>query len=1045
MYPCSAFSIRELSQQLAHVRATISPSSKALVSFSWLTNKVKPNVSENSSKARSTSSSLQGASPAELTVATIAEKLKGLEIGRPELSVSATQNSSKLLSVNRLVLRCIHLSLQYLDLSSCSSLEHVPSCLCTLHDLSALNLSRCYSLHTLPNLPESLCDLPKLKFLDVSGCSRLEALPYSFVTLRQMEILNLSDCKRLKELPQPFGILQELKYLNLSRCHGLNMDVECKLANLMCVTLSPHINGQGFSDSFRDLANHLDMSRWWNKSQIHPQCHPKASSFRTYKRLEQSIIEGVLPGGSDDGDVTIDQIVTWICIVGESGMGKTDLVHRIKRLLGQIVEFTTCSYCYDSPLSVLEEIVIQELTGKKFLLVLDDCDNEIPHLWNDLRKIFNVCSKGSSVIITTKSKQVADLVGAMQICYLNSLSKEDCFMIFQEHVLGGLDINNYALLKNIGWKLVEKCGGNALCIKSLSGLLCHSEIGLDQMDMLVDGILPALRLCYDLLPSHLQQCFKFCSLFPKDYYFTKHQIVRLWIAQGFRSPFHNDKENKFVMHELFHDLAYSVSKNECFRCEEPFCSLPENISHLSLAPSNYKTLALTKEIKELQSLLVLPCSIQNMKHLRFLALNNTKIKGLPFEIGHVATLQTLELKDCCHLTDLPGSISNLTKLRHLDLQKEPGNFNVGMPNGIGRLTDLQTLTVFNIGNDLLHCSVVDLKNLSGLMGHVHITGLENIKIADDAREANIVGKHFLEALTLEWSCSNDGMEYDLEKEIANEILQSLQPSSNIKELVIRNYAGNLFPSWMHNSYLCNIISVTLDNCQECSELPYLGYLPSLKSLFIQKMNSVETFGIDCNPLATEGKRLPRFPSLEVLTLWEMYDLEFWVGISEEDFPQIRRLSISRCPKLINLPPLLSLVHLTVHFSDLKVVRCQKLDLVGSSLEDHVTQKVGGGRNGPTRRSMVLKIEVDANVHLHGWRSYYRCIHRNSTGCPAIKILQPMDIDLNTMYAMYISEHNHDFSNETYLQQHSELGTTRKRKEPDASGDENTTKRNDFFR
>nr|CAB3452585.1 unnamed protein product [Digitaria exilis] len=123
MYPCSAFSIRELSQQLAHVRATISPSSKALVSFSWLTNvrslagdtedhlrdlhyrmmlaflgvdcqKVKPNVSENSSKARSTSSSLQGASPAELTVATIAEKLKGLEIGRPELSVSATQNST---------------------------------------------------------------------------------------------------------------------------------------------------------------------------------------------------------------------------------------------------------------------------------------------------------------------------------------------------------------------------------------------------------------------------------------------------------------------------------------------------------------------------------------------------------------------------------------------------------------------------------------------------------------------------------------------------------------------------------------------------------------------------------------------------------------------------------------------------------------------------------------------------------------------------------------------------------------------------------------
>jgi len=364
-------------------------------------------------------------------------------------------------------------------------------------------------------------------------------------------------------------------------------------------------------------------------------------------------------------------------------------------------------------------------------------------------KLFNVCSKGSAVITTTKNKEVANHVGATQTYYLSSLSKEDCFMIFHRHALGGLDMKSYPPLESVGWKVVEKCGGNALCIKSLSGLLCHSEIGLSQMDMLVDGILPALRLCYDLLPSHLQQCFKFCSLFPKDYHFIKHHIVRLWIAQGFvfpeegcqpeetglhyfdelfcrsffqLSPFHNDNEDKFVMHELFHDLAQSVSKNECFRSEEPFCSFPENISHLSLVPSNFKTVTLIKEIKNLQSLLVvrrffpvvrilqddlyvkyrflralnlsstnilqLPSSIRNMRHLRFLALNNTMIKALPFEIGQVDTLQTLELKDYCHLTELPGSTSNLTKLRHLDVRKEPGNIKVGMPHGIGQLTDL---------------------------------------------------------------------------------------------------------------------------------------------------------------------------------------------------------------------------------------------------------------------------------------------------------------------------------------------------------------------
>jgi len=205
---------------------------------------------------------------------------------------------------------------------------------------------------------------------------------------------------------------------------------------------------------------------------------------------------------------------------------------------------------------------------------------------------------------------------------------------------------------------------------------------------------------------------------------------------------------------------------------------------------------------------------------------------------------------------------------------------------------------------------------------------------------------------------------------------------------------------MQDSYLCKLVSITLDNCYGCSKLPYLGDLPSLKSLFIQRMNSIESFEIGSSSLATEEKRPPRFPSLEVLTLWEMYDLQFWVGTSEGDFPRICRLSISRCPRLRNLPPLRSLVHLSVHcssqipsfselpsleslkiegfneiryisfphqlitlkkleisdckelssmyayslsVSDLRVVRCPKLDLVGSSLEDHHRQKVDGGR------------------------------------------------------------------------------------------------------
>ncbi|TVU39602.1 hypothetical protein EJB05_13029, partial [Eragrostis curvula] len=998
-------------------------------------------------------------------------------------------------------------NLLYLDLSGCTRLTQVPASVGTLHNLAALNLSCCYSLHTLSmalgslqslqilvlscchklqNLPVLLCNLPILRLLDLSGCSSLEVLPNSLINLGCLEILNLSDCKALKELPQPFSRLQELKYLNLSGCHGIDLHVEYlrKLVNLKCLTLSPHANIQGFPNSFQDLAKRLDMLRWWKNNWVHHQCNLKASSLHSVRCCEQSIVDRLLSGVSVEGDATSDLVVTSICIVGESGMGKSELVHRIyndqiildtfnlriwvpqstvydkKTLLVKIIELTTCTDCSDAPMSILEDIVIEELTGKRLLLVLDDAvqKDQNQSFWSGLQRLLNVCAKRSALIVTTKNKQVANKVRPLQTCCLSSLSKEECFMIFKEHMLAGLDMNDYPQLESVGLKVVEKCGGNLLCIKALTGLLCHSETGLSEIDMLDDGVLPALRLCYDLLPAHLQQCFRLCSVFPKDYTFSKHYIIRLWNVDS-----SSDQEDMFIMHELFHDLADSVSKDECLRLEEPFCSLPLNISHLSLVLSDFKTVALSKEVRNLQSFLVvrripvarilhsndiylkyeflralnlsytdileLPSSIGNMKSLRFLALNNTKIKGLPFEIGQLGTLQTLELKYCCQLIELPRSTINLSKLRHLDLQKEPGDVKVSMPQGIGQLTDLQTLAVFNIGDNRWHCSIKELANLCGLRGPVHISGLQNIKTADDAREANMMGKLFIETLTFEWCNSNESIDDDLGTEIANDVLQNLQPSSNVRDLFIRNYTGNLFPVWMQDSYLSKLVSVTLDNCNECFELPCFGDLPSLKCLFIQKMHAIERFVVDIDSLTAGRKHAPRFPSLEVLTLWEMYDLQFWVGTSEGDFPRLRRLCINRCPKLIKLPTLISLVYLSLHYggqvpsfselpsleslkiegfhkikcisfphhmtalkkleitdckellsmyayslsvSDFQVVRCLKFDLVGCSLEDHLGHQIVGSRTSLTRSSMVLKSTTSKDVSNDGWKWNIGC-------------------------------------------------------------------------
>jgi hypothetical protein len=104
-------------------------------------------------------------------------------------------------------------------------------------------------------------------------------------------------------------------------------------------------------------------------------------------------------------------------------------------------------------------------------------------------------------------------------------------------------------------------------------------------------ILPALRLSYKYLLSHLKQCFAYCSIFPKDCVLVKDKIVLLWMAEGFleetknkrmeevgedyfldlasRSLLERSRGNKssFVVHDLVNDLAKFVYGQFTFRLE----------------------------------------------------------------------------------------------------------------------------------------------------------------------------------------------------------------------------------------------------------------------------------------------------------------------------------------------------------------------------------------------------------------------------------------------------------------------------------------------
>jgi len=594
---------------------------------------------------------------------------------------------------------------------------------------------------------------------------------------------------------------------------------------------------------------------------------------------------------------------TVICINAGSGHGKTSLLHAlyndqvltdtfdksiwiqlsdkldISMLFKKIVEVAMNDHCSIANLGCLQEMVKEEISDKKFLLFLDDADIEDRQFWSTVLEVFNAGAKGSAVIMATKSYTVSTFRDvATDFFLLNPLSEESNLMLLQQCAVMGTDIQSNPDLLMVAQRIISRFGGNPLYLKAIGGLLCHADSSLE-MDNFEGNGMP-LQLCHDVLPIHLKKCLAFCSLFPEGYIFDKHHMVPQWISHGcvrpaegceledagvgyfnellcrsfFQySPVHNDR---FVMHEIIYKVVESVSLDKYFKSEDPTSSIPENILHLSLVSSQFRTIELmskTEELKDLQTFLVvqpewqpykissptlnligladfflkftsletldlshtdteeLPRSIVGLRNLQYLSVSNTSIRALPSELCCLSNLQTLEAKDCRFLTELPGDTKKLIKLRHLDVTKDLGY--VQLPQGVAQLSELRTLPVFHASSHPSHCSVSELGNLQNLRGCLQLSGLENVKTGSKAQEANLKDKHHLKDLALQWhdggiNIDDEDEDEDEDAEImAEQVLESLQPHTNLQELAIRGFEGSLLPAWMQgSSSLPNLVS-----------------------------------------------------------------------------------------------------------------------------------------------------------------------------------------------------------------------------------------------
>ncbi|KAL5563064.1 hypothetical protein UlMin_032811, partial [Ulmus minor] len=262
-------------------------------------------------------------------------------------------------------------------------------------------------------------------------------------------------------------------------------------------------------------------------------------------------------------------------------------------------------------------------------------------------------------------------------------------------------------------------------------------------------------------------------------------------------------------------------------------------------------------------------------------------------------LQTLDLSYCWNLRKLPKHFSRLKSLRHLD--NRGCDRLCGMPPNISRLTSLRTLSNFIVGRRR-GCHLEELRDLN-LGGHLEISSLENVGSPIDEKNAKyLMGKRNLKRLYLYWG----GHENET-GENAEQVIEALEPCSNLEVLHVDNYKGISCPRWWSYEVLKNVVSVTLSDCENCSELPPLGKLTSLRNLRISGMKSV--LYLDNEPY--DGDSTGRFMGLEELSIANLPNLE---RLSRDEggemFLSLSRFGIDSCPKLI-LPLLVSMKYLRV--------------------------------------------------------------------------------------------------------------------------------------
>ncbi|XP_074264693.1 disease resistance protein RGA2-like isoform X2 [Silene latifolia] len=435
-----------------------------------------------------------------------------------------------------------------------------------------------------------------------------------------------------------------------------------------------------------------------------------------------------------------------IPIVGIGGLGKTTLaqliyndervnklfemklwvcvseVFDIKEVIKKIIMSATNNESYNLEMDQLQGQLRKVIGGRKYLLVLDDVWNEKPDEWQNLSAILKVGGEGSKILMTSRSRKVANIMGTVPAYDLVGLSEEKSWALFEKMAFEPGKSREKPHLVKLGKEIVKKCAAVPLALKTLGSLLRGNEewkwISFADTSFVdkQNSIMSILKLSYHHLSPPLKNCFAYCALFPKDYIFEKTTLVDLWMAEGFVIPENETQSFKdlgdeyvmlllqrcffqnitrdewgdissFKMHDLIHDLALAVAGTESEMVKFKDRGFGDKIRRLSLG-------------YHLTGSWEIPSSMLKAKQLRTFLLPEQFRDGSYFNKAIleqlISTFRCLRVLDLCKLgvKHLPKSIGKLIHLRYLNISTNPIE---DLPDSITRLHNLQTLILY-------HCS-----------------------------------------------------------------------------------------------------------------------------------------------------------------------------------------------------------------------------------------------------------------------------------------------------------------------------------------------------